>query len=105
MIFETKGPRERPGRSGEEKMFLRKLMSLPVIAICTGVIGAGSASAQPLMRIQDYPSSVLNLPHWVMIEGGFCEKHGIKCESVPIPSGPVGLQALAAGSIEVSWSS
>lgn len=73
---------------------------------------AGGAIAQSapvanneIIRIQEYPGTILNLPHWVMMDGGFCERVKLKCEGVVIPSGPLGLQALAAGSIEVTYAS
>lgn len=58
-----------------------------------------------LVRIQEYPGTILNLIGWVMIDGGFCAQHKIRCEGLPIPSGPVALQALAAGSLEVTYAS
>lgn len=58
-----------------------------------------------LLRIQEYPGTILHFTQWVAADKGFCEDHGIRCEMVKIPSGPVGLQALAAGSIEVSFAS
>jgi NitT/TauT family transport system substrate-binding protein len=57
------------------------------------------------MRIQVYPGTILNLPQWVMVERGFCAAHNLQCETIAIPSGPVGLQALAAGSVEVTYAS
>lgn len=90
-------------------MSRRSLILLAVIAaaemgLCVSRAAAQTAAGQTL-RIQEYPGSILNLPHWVMADGGFCAKQGIKCEMVPIPSGPVALQALAGGSLEVSWAS
>ncbi|MBW3096438.1 ABC transporter substrate-binding protein [Pseudohoeflea coraliihabitans] len=57
------------------------------------------------VRIQEYPGTILHLSQWAAADHGFCEDHGIKCEMVKIPSGPVGLQALAAGSLDVSFAS
>src|SRR5690349_23267 len=50
-----------------------------------------------LLRIQLYPGTILNLPIWVAADGGFCQSHGLRCEPTAIPSGPLALQALAAG--------
>ncbi|MBN9324717.1 MAG: ABC transporter substrate-binding protein, partial [Delftia acidovorans] len=57
------------------------------------------------VRIQEYPGASLQFTHWVAIDKGFCKAHGLNCQLVPIPSGPVGLQALAAGSLEISFGS
>ncbi len=91
-------------------------MKSSIFGFGAGVIAAallaGGAAAQnapvannELIRIQEYPGTILNLPHWVMMDAGFCERVKLRCEGVAIPSGPVGLQALAAGSIEVSYAS
>lgn len=56
------------------------------------------------VRIQVYPGTIGG-GHpilWAAIDKGFCTAHGLKCQLVEIPSGPLGLQALAAGSIEVA---
>ena len=57
------------------------------------------------IRIQEYPGAIASLHEWVLVDAGFCSAHRLKCESVTIPSGPIGLQALAAGSIQVSFAS
>lgn len=58
-----------------------------------------------LLRIQLYPGTILNLPIWVAADGGFCQAHGLRCEPTAIPSGPLALQALAAGSLEIMYAS
>lgn len=57
------------------------------------------------LRIQLYPGTILNLPIWVAADAGFCQAHGLRCEPTAIPSGPLALQALAAGSLEVMYAS
>lgn len=58
-----------------------------------------------VVRIQEYPGSIVSLHGWVIQDAGFCAARKLQCPSVAIPSGPLGLQALAAGSIEVSFAS
>lgn len=58
-----------------------------------------------LLRIQIYPGTILNLPIWVAADQGFCHAHGLRCEATAIPSGPLALQALAAGSLEIMYAS
>jgi len=60
---------------------------------------------QETIRIQEYPGSIVSLHGWVIEEAGFCSAHRLKCPSTAIPSGPLGLQALAAGSLEVTFAS
>jgi NitT/TauT family transport system substrate-binding protein len=57
------------------------------------------------IRIQEYPGSIVSLHGWVIEDAGFCSAHRLKCPSTTIPSGPLGLQALAAGSLEVTFAS
>lgn len=57
------------------------------------------------VRIQEYPGAILHFTQWVAADKGFCKAHGITCQMVQILSGPVGLQALAAGSLEISFAS
>jgi NitT/TauT family transport system substrate-binding protein len=65
----------------------------------------GRVEAQQVLRTHVYPGSIVSLPVWVADDGGFCKKEGIECPAVPIASGPLGLQALAAGSLEVMFTS
>lgn len=73
-------------------------------ALATALI-ANSVSAEPVLRTQVYPGSIISLPVWVADDGGFCKAEGISCPAVPIASGPLGLQAVAAGSLEVMFTS
>jgi len=83
-----------------------------IAALLAGVMSVSTANAEEkivangeLLRIQEYPGTILHFSQWVAADRGFCDDHGIRCEMVKIPSGPVGLQSLAAGSIEVSFAS
>lgn len=56
------------------------------------------------LRIQIYPGTI-GAGHpvgWALKEKGFCADHGIKCQFVELATGTLGLQALAAGSIEIA---
>lgn len=93
------------------QMATKRLLS--IYAALAGSILLGPAFAQgeevkargETIRIQEYPGSIVSLHGWVIEEAGFCSSHGLKCASTTIPSGPLGLQALAAGSLEVSFAS
>jgi NitT/TauT family transport system substrate-binding protein len=80
-----------------------------IAAACFGLgalLTSGSAAlAEDVLRTQVYPGSMVSLPVWVADDGGFCKKEGISCPASTIASGPLGMQALAAGSIEVSFAS
>jgi NitT/TauT family transport system substrate-binding protein len=79
--------------------------SIPsAVAALTLTLLGGVAAAQgkgETVRFQEYPG-IGNLLIKVAKAKGFCEKNGIKCELVIIPSGALGAQALAAGSIDVA---
>lgn len=75
-----------------------------VIGALSFTLLSGLALAQgkgETVRFQEYPG-IGNLLVKVAKAKGFCEKNGIKCEPVVIPSGALGAQALAAGSIDVA---
>jgi NitT/TauT family transport system substrate-binding protein len=54
------------------------------------------------VTVQDYPGTS-NMLFRVAKAKGYCEAHGIKCELKFIASGPLGAQALLAGSIDVGF--
>jgi NitT/TauT family transport system substrate-binding protein len=63
---------------------------------------AGPAAGQgkgEAVKFQDYPGIGNMLPR-VAISKGYCDKYGIKCGVQPIPSGPLGAQAMLAKSID-----
>ena len=62
---------------------------------------APAAQAQKTVRIHDYPG-LGNFLARVANANGLCEKHGIKCELRPFSSGPLGLQTLMGGDIEIA---
>lgn len=68
---------------------------------------APSAFAQngQVVRYQEYPGSILHLANWAMVDKGFCSKQKIKCEPVYLASGPLAQQAVAAGSVDLIYSS
>ncbi len=63
-----------------------------------------SADDKPI-RLQVYQGAIINLMQWVMTERGFCAAHKLKCELVTVPSAPLGIQAIVAGSLDVVISS
>lgn len=73
---------------------------VPPVSAAEKVVANGE-----VVRIQEYPGAILHFTQWVAADKGFCKAHGLTCQMVPIPSGPVGLQALAAGSLEISFAS
>ncbi|MGE0850501.1 MAG: ABC transporter substrate-binding protein [Hyphomicrobiaceae bacterium] len=88
------------------KVLLAALAALAATTAIAQTQSSGKVIAKgETLRIQIYPSAVPQLGLKVAVERGFCKDHGITCELVTIPSGPTGLQALAAGSLEISNSS
>lgn len=88
------------GRAGFAAIVVTGVMSTTAVGAEEKIVANGE-----LVRIQEYPGAILHISQWVAADRGFCEDHGIRCEMVQIPSGPVALQALAAGSLEVTFAS
>jgi NitT/TauT family transport system substrate-binding protein len=87
---------------------ITKIVCAAVVAISTS--SAALAQDKPnggdtQIRVQEYPGSILGIPMWVAIEKGFCKNYNIRCSTVGLASGPLGLQTLAAGSIEATFAS
>lgn len=85
-----------------------KILSAALVAMAT--LSVSQAQERPnggdtQIRIQEYPGSILNLPAWIAVEKGFCKNYNIRCSTVGLASGPLGLQTLASGSIEASIAS
>jgi NitT/TauT family transport system substrate-binding protein len=90
---------------------IRLLVGLSIVIFVMGVPAgrvraqsAGSSTDQ-VLRIHEYPGAIPTLQEWVAIDRGFCAAQKLQCELVTLPSGPLGLQALAAGSLDVSFAS
>ena len=75
--------------------------ALAAAALCVSMTAATAQSAPVPIRVQDYPG-IGNMLFRIAASKGYCEKHGIKCELQMIPSGPLGVQALLAKSIDVA---
>jgi NitT/TauT family transport system substrate-binding protein len=80
----------------------KSIRSMPAALCLTLLSGVALAQGKgETVRFQEYPG-IGNLLVKVAKAKGFCEKNGIKCELVNVPSAALGAQALAAGSIDVS---
>lgn len=62
-------------------------------------------AATPVVRYHEYPGSIAHLVNWAMVEKGFCDRQGIRCEPVLLANGPLAQQAAAAGSVDLIYSS
>lgn len=67
--------------------------------------GASFAQDKPTVRFHEYPGSIIHIVNWAMVEKGFCDKQGIKCQPVSLANGPLAQQAAAAGSVDLIFSS
>jgi len=65
-------------------------------------LGSTAMAQIETLRIQDYPG-LGNMMVRVAAANGYCEKNGIKCELKTIPTGPLGIQTLLAGDIDVAF--
>lgn len=73
--------------------------ALAIIATAASAQGKGET-----VRIQDYPGTA-GLTMRVAIAKGFCTDAGIQCQLQVIPSGPLGIQAALAKSIDAAVAS
>lgn len=83
----------------------RNLIAHACVGLALLLTSGSAAFSEDVLRTQVYPGSMVSLPVWVADDGGFCEKQGISCPASIIASGPLGMQALAASSIEVAFAS
>ena len=72
------------------------------LALGAGLPGGAARAEDATIRIQDYPG-IGNMLFRVAAAKGYCEKRGIKCQLQMIPSGPLGVQALLAKSVDVAF--
>ncbi|MBI3373220.1 MAG: ABC transporter substrate-binding protein [Betaproteobacteria bacterium] len=82
-------------------MKLFRVASAMVLALVAGG-GAWAQGKGESVKFQDYPG-IGNMLVRVAISKGYCDKYGIKCSLQPIPSGPLGAQAMLAKSIDASF--
>jgi NitT/TauT family transport system substrate-binding protein len=82
---------------------MRKLVT--AVTLAATYVMAPVAMAQgkgETIKIQDYPG-IGNMLARVAIAKGYCTARGLKCETQMLPSGPLGVQALLAKSIDVAF--
>jgi len=88
----------------------KRMITGAVLAAAMTVTGAGAqegntpAATETVVRIQDYPG-LGNLLYRVAAAKGFCAKQGIRCQMQPIPTVPLGIQAMLAKNIDVAFAS
>ena len=81
---------------------MRKTILAAATALAASMIASAADAAETTVKIQDYPG-IGNMLFRIAATKGYCEKHGIKCQLQMIPSGPLGVQALLAKSIDVAF--
>ncbi|MCB1535765.1 MAG: ABC transporter substrate-binding protein [Rhodoblastus sp.] len=72
------------------------------LALAAGLVGGAARAEETTVKIQDYPG-IGNMLYRIAASKGYCEKHGIKCQLQMIASGPLGVQALLAKSVDVAF--
>jgi NitT/TauT family transport system substrate-binding protein len=87
------------GIGDKDMKSIRGYVALAVALTCGASVAQGATVE---LNFQDYPSSGGNLLTRVAIEKGYCERNGIRCSLKTLPSAPMALQALTAGSIDVA---
>ena len=77
-------------------------LALAAAALCFSATVAMAQTPPVSIKIQDYPG-IGNMLFRIAAAKGYCEKRGVKCELQMIPSGPLGVQALLAKSVDVAF--
>lgn len=81
---------------------IRTLAGMTAVGALLAVGALPAARAEmPTLKLQDYPG-LGNLPFRIAREKGWCEAAGFKCELQFVNTGPLGIQALIGGSIDVA---
>ncbi len=80
------------------KLALHALLATALTFAATAASAQGKGET---VRIQDYPGTG-SLTTRVAIAKGYCAEAGLTCQLQVIPSGPLGIQAMLAKSIEVA---
>lgn len=92
-----------PRRRGWPVLAARLALAMAAAAALCGAARANApAPAGEVLRVQDYPG-IGNLLVRVASARGFCERQGIRCVLRQFSNGPVGMQALLAGQLEVAF--
>ncbi len=81
---------------------MKKKFVAVATALAAALMTSAAGAAETTVKIQDYPG-IGNMLYRIATSKGFCEKHGITCQLQMIPSGPLGVQALLAKSIDVAF--
>jgi NitT/TauT family transport system substrate-binding protein len=79
------------------KLIVGALAALAMAGMPGATLAQGKGET---VRVADSPG-IGNMPLRVAIRKGYCEKHGIKCESKIVANGPLAVQTLLAGDVEV----
>lgn len=83
------------------KLFGVAMLLTGAFSTHAAVVAQQASEKGETVRIQVYPGGVALIPY-VAAEKGFCQKYGITCELVTIPSSVVGLQSLLSKGIDVA---
>jgi NitT/TauT family transport system substrate-binding protein len=85
--------------NGEEAMSATELTRRQCLAVA-GAAAAGAAIPRPALALatirQGYQTNIWGMPTYYLMRSGLLEKHGIKFEEFPVPSGNLTMQQMVA---------
>lgn len=93
--------RNQPRLQIMRRVLLGLLALTATLAFVERAPAAGPGQGETL-RVQDYPG-IGNALVRVAQAKGYCRRHGIRCTLSQLSNGPLGLQALLAGSLDVAF--
>lgn len=114
MVYSTRTTLRR--RFKHEEGRRRSTRRLAGIAIAGVVLSTAACASQPSaaqpstsgttkLSVQVFSGSILNLPLYVAEKYGFYKKHGISVSYLPISNGPLSIQAVSSGKLDIGYGS
>lgn len=71
----------------------------------SGTARSGSTGHLQTLTVQTFSGSVLNLPLYVAQQNGYYAQHGLKVTFVPISNGPLSVEAVQSGHLDIAYGS
>jgi ABC-type nitrate/sulfonate/bicarbonate transport system substrate-binding protein len=106
MVTARENAGRHPAAPKEKAMTVRTIE--PTRRQCLATAGAGvlaAAFARPALALatirQGYQTNIWGMPTYYLMRSGLLEKHGIKFEEFPVPSGNLTMQQMVARQVDV----
>ncbi|MBW3096218.1 ABC transporter substrate-binding protein [Pseudohoeflea coraliihabitans] len=84
-----------------------KKLGIAISAVAVMALGSTHAIAQEknIVRVHEYPGSIIHIVNWVMRSKGFCAEEGLECQPVYLASAILAMQAAKTEGVDIIVSS